>query len=87
VTPDLVPHTAATFGEPFSHPQTHPTQAMVNRHPLPITSAPMSRLPRHHPVRHGLEAQRRWHQANYDATPSDANRYQLVRLERLLESL
>ena len=47
----------------------------------------MSRLPHHHPVRHGLEAQRRKHQANYDATPSDANRYQLVRLERLLETL
>ena len=38
-------------------------------------------------MRHGLEAQRRWHQANYDATPTDVNRYQLVRLERLLESL
>ncbi len=60
---------------------------MVNRHPLPVASVPMSRLPRHHPVRHGLEAQRRWHQANYDATPTDVNRYQLVRLERLLESL
>jgi hypothetical protein len=60
---------------------------MVNRHPLPVASAPMSRLPCHHPVRQGLEAQRRWHQANYDATPSEVNRYQLVRLERLLESL
>ena len=44
----------------------------------------MSRRPRHHPVRHGLEAQRRWHQANYDATPSGTNRYQLVRLEQLI---
>ena len=60
---------------------------MVNRQPQPIASAPMTRLPRHDPVRHGLEVQRRWHQANYDATPSDANRYQLVSLERLLESL
>ncbi|QBE68678.1 hypothetical protein SynWH8101_1090 [Synechococcus sp. WH 8101] len=38
-------------------------------------------------MRRGLEAQRRWHQANYDATPSGTNRYQLVRLKRLLESL
>ena len=36
---------------------------------------------------YGLEAESRWQQANDDATPSDANRYQLVRLERLLESL
>lgn len=54
---------------------------------LSVAFAPNSLLPSHHPVRHGLEAQRRWHQANDDATPSDANRYQLVRQERLLESL
>jgi hypothetical protein len=54
---------------------------------LSVAFAPNSLLPSHNPVRHGLEAQRRWHQANDDATPSDANRYQLVRQERLLESL
>ena len=41
----------------------------------------------HHHVRLGLEAQLRQCWAMYSAVPSEANRYQLVRLERLLQSL
>ncbi len=41
---------------------------------------------RHH-VRLGLEAQLRQCWAMYSALPTEANRYQLVRLERLLQSL
>ena len=38
----------------------------------------------HHHVRQGLEAQLRQCWAMYTALPTEANRYQLVRLERLL---
>ena len=38
----------------------------------------------HHHVRQGLEAQLRQCWAMYAALPTEANRYQLVRLERLL---
>ena len=41
---------------------------------------------RHH-VRQGLEAQLRQCWAMYNAVPSEANRYQLVRLERLLQEI
>ena len=41
----------------------------------------------HHHVRQGLEAQLRQCWAMYSAVPSEANRYQLVRLERLLQDL
>ena len=41
----------------------------------------------HHHVRQGLEAQRRQCWAMYNAVPSEANRYQLVRLERLLQNI
>jgi hypothetical protein len=41
----------------------------------------------HHVLRHGLEAQYRQCQAMYNALPTEANRYQLVRLERLLQSI
>ena len=40
-----------------------------------------------HPVRLQLEAQLRQCWAMYNAVPSEANRYQLVRLERLLLNL
>jgi len=57
-----------------------------------FTVPPMNRTPtlaaiplhsRHH-VRQGLEAQLRQCWAMYTALPTEANRYQLVRLERLL---
>lgn len=38
----------------------------------------------HHHVRQGLEAQLRQCWVMYTALPTEANRYQLVRLERLL---
>ena len=38
----------------------------------------------HHHVRQGLESQLRQCWAMYAALPTEANRYQLVRLERLL---
>ena len=41
----------------------------------------------HHHVRQGLEAQLRQCWAMYSAVPSEANRYQLVRLERLLQDI
>ena len=41
----------------------------------------------HHHVRQGLEAQLRQCWAMYSAVPSEANRYQLVRLERLLQDM
>ncbi|MBW0182068.1 MAG: hypothetical protein KXJ50_13475 [Vulcanococcus sp.] len=41
----------------------------------------------HHHVRQGLEAQLRQCWAIYTAVPSEANRYQLVRLERLLQEI
>jgi len=41
----------------------------------------------HHHVRQGLEAQLRQCWAMYNALPSEANRYQLVRLERLLQEI
>ena len=41
----------------------------------------------HHPVRQGLEAQLRQCWAMVNAVPSEANRYQLVRLERLLQEI
>jgi hypothetical protein len=49
----------------------------------------MASIPLHsdHHVRVGLEAQLRQCWARYSAVPSDDNRYQLVRLERLLQSL
>jgi len=40
-----------------------------------------------HHVRQGLEAQLRQCWAMYNAIPSEANRYQLVRLERLLQEI
>ena len=40
-----------------------------------------------HPVRLQLEAQLRQCWVMYNAVPSEANRYQLVRLERLLLEL
>ena len=40
-----------------------------------------------HHVRQGLEAQLRQCWAMYSAVPSEANRYQLVRLERLLQEI
>jgi len=44
-------------------------------------------LPSDHHVRLGLEAQLRQCWAMYSSLPTEANRYQLVRLERLLQSL
>ena len=41
----------------------------------------------HHHVRMCLEAQLRQCWAMYNAVPSEANRYQLVRLERLLQEI
>jgi hypothetical protein len=41
----------------------------------------------HHHVRQGLEAQLRQCWEMYSAVPSEANRYQLVRLERLLQDI
>jgi hypothetical protein len=46
-----------------------------------------SPLHSHHHVRQGLEAQLRQCWAMYSAVPSEANRYQLVRLERLLQEI
>jgi murein endopeptidase len=40
-----------------------------------------------HHVRLGLEAQLRQCWAMYNALPTEGNRYQLVRLERLLQSI
>jgi len=40
-----------------------------------------------HHVRQGLEAQLRQCWAMYNAIPSEANRYQLVRLERLFQEI
>ena len=37
-----------------------------------------------HPVRQGLEAQLRQLRAIYKSRPNEVNRYQMVRLERLL---
>jgi hypothetical protein len=50
------------------------------------TPATISLHSRHH-VRQGLEAQLRQCWAMYSAVPSEANRYQLVRLERLLQEI
>ena len=50
------------------------------------TAATIS-LHSHHHVRQGLEAQLRQCWAMYSAIPSEANRYQLVRLERLLQEI
>ena len=49
----------------------------------------MATIPLHsdHRVRLGLEAQLRQCWAMYSALPTEAKRYQLVRLERLLQSL
>ena len=49
----------------------------------------MATIPLHsdHRVRLGLEAQLRQFWAMYNALPSEANRNQLVRLERLLQSI
>jgi hypothetical protein len=49
----------------------------------------MATIPLHstHHVRLGLEAQLRQCWAMYSAIPTEANRYQVVRLERLLLSL
>jgi hypothetical protein len=49
----------------------------------------LAAIPLHsdHHVRVGLEAQLRQCWAMYNALPTEANRYQLVRLERLLQSL
>jgi hypothetical protein len=49
----------------------------------------MTAIPLHndHHVRVGLEAQLCQCWAKYNALPTEANRYQLVRLERLLQSL
>jgi hypothetical protein len=45
------------------------------------------RLHGDHHVRLGLEAQLRQCWAMYNALPTEANRYQIVRLERLLLSM
>jgi len=53
----------------------------------PMTNNPtLATIPIHsqHHVRQGLEAQLRQCWAMYAALPTEANRYQLVRLERLL---
>ncbi len=50
------------------------------------TAATIS-LHSYHHVRQGLEAQLRQCWAMYSAVPSEANRYQLVRLERLLQEI
>jgi hypothetical protein len=49
----------------------------------------MATIPLHsdHHVRLGLEAQLRQCWAMYNTLPTEANRYQLVRLERLLQSM
>jgi hypothetical protein len=49
----------------------------------------MATIPLHsdHHVRLGLEAQLRQCWAKYNALPTEANRYQLLRLERLLQSI
>ena len=52
--------------------------------PPPLATIP---LHSHHHVRQGLEAQLRQCWAMYNAVPSEANRYQLVRLERLLQDI
>jgi hypothetical protein len=55
-----------------------------------MTCSPtMATIPLHsdHHVRLGLEAQLRQCWAMYNALPTEANRYQLVRLERLLQSI
>ena len=44
-------------------------------------------LDSHHHVRQGLEAQLRQCWAMYSALPTKENRYQLVRLERLLQEI
>ena len=56
----------------------------------PMNRTPtLAAIPLHsdHHVRVGLEAQLRQCWAMYNALPTEANRYQLVRLERLLQSL
>ena len=53
-----------------------PTFAML---PIPLPSS--------HHVPIGLEAQLRQCQARYAAIPSEHNRYQVVRLERLLQEV
>ena len=58
--------------------------------PSPLTFTPaMATIPLHsdHHVRVGLEAQLRQCWAMYNALPTEANRYQLVRLQRLLQSI
>jgi hypothetical protein len=52
-------------------------------------SPTMATIPLHsdHHVRLGLEAQLRQCWAMYSALPTEANRYQLVRLERLLQEV
>ncbi len=49
----------------------------------------MTAIPLHidHHVRVGLEVQLRQCWAMYNALPTEANRYQLVHLERLLQSI
>ncbi|UPH90414.1 hypothetical protein [Synechococcus sp. NB0720_010] len=49
----------------------------------------MTAIPLHndHHVRVGLEAQLRQFWAMYNALPTEANRYHLVQLERLLQSI
>jgi hypothetical protein len=50
---------------------------------------PLATIPlhSHHHVRQGLEAQLRQYWALYNAIPSEANRYPLVQLERLLQEI
>jgi hypothetical protein len=55
-----------------------------------MTNTPtLAMIPLHsrHHVRQGLEAQLRQCWAMYSALPTEANRYQLVRLERLLQEI
>jgi hypothetical protein len=49
----------------------------------------MATIPLHsdHHVRLGLETQLRQCSAMYNALPTEANRYQLVQLERLLQGI
>ena len=55
---------------------------------MTVTST-FAAIPLHsgHHVRQGLEAQLHQCWAMYSAVPSEANRYQLVRLERLLQEI
>ena len=67
---------AGRTGERFKQFAVHPKSITPTLAAIPLHS--------HHHVRQGLEAQLRQCWAMYAALPTEANRYQLVRLERLL---